>query len=376
MAKKKTREEIIRIYEDNGYKIIGESPSSSYDKCLCIDKDGYLYFTTYKIFLDKRYRGILDICGKSNPYTKENLENFIKINGGKSKVIHINKENLRKEKVILTCSECGKEYEKLYTHIIGNKKFTCYDCSYSEVGERNKKEIEDIREEFIKRNLIPLFEEYKNNKQRLDFEMEDGYRYSTIIDNIKNDRYQGIQVFSTRNPFYYYNVRLFIEKNNLNCTLIEQEKPNPKRERFKCSCGNEFTSNLDNVLFDLRHRCRKCTLAQSEIELRVEEWLKENNISYEMERRFDDCRRKKPLPFDFVLTIDEKIKIIEVDGIFHYENSYGEHLLELQKESDNIKNKYCKDNNIPLLRIPYWEFHNDTYKERLESFTSTDLAIQ
>ena len=25
------------------------------------------------------------------------------------------------------------------------------------------------------------------------------------------------------------------------------------------------------------------------------------------------------------------------------------------KKRDEIKNKYCKDNNIPLLRIPYWD---------------------
>ena len=28
------------------------------------------------------------------------------------------------------------------------------------------------------------------------------------------------------------------------------------------------------------------------------------------------------------------------------------------KERDMIKNKYCEDNNINLLRIPYWEDKN------------------
>lgn len=376
MAKKKTREEIRDIYESNGYSIIGDIPMASKVKCKCVDKNGYLYFTDYGIFLDKRYRGILDICGKSNPYTKENLENFIKINGGKSKVIHINKDNLRNEKIILTCSDCGEEYEKSYSHLIEHKKFACWSCSSSNGQKDNKIKIEDIRREFTQRGFIPLFDKYTSNKQRLDFEMEDGYRYSTILDNIKNDRYQGIQVFSTRNPFYYYNLRIFLKKNNLDCILIEQEKPNPKREKFKCSCGNEFTSNLDNVIFDLRHRCRKCTLSQSEIELRVETWLKENGVVFEMEYRFEDCRRKRALPFDFIIWINDTIRLIEVDGIFHYENAYGKNLLEKQKESDEIKNNYCRDKNIPLLRIPYWEFHDGTYKERLKSFTSTDLAIQ
>ena len=28
------------------------------------------------------------------------------------------------------------------------------------------------------------------------------------------------------------------------------------------------------------------------------------------------------------------------------------------QRNDNIKNQYCKDNNIKLVRIPYWEFDN------------------
>lgn len=34
-------------------------------------------------------------------------------------------------------------------------------------------------------------------------------------------------------------------------------------------------------------------------------------------------------------------------------------LTETQK-NDNIKNEYCKTNNIPLVRIPYWERDNIT----------------
>ena len=29
-----------------------------------------------------------------------------------------------------------------------------------------------------------------------------------------------------------------------------------------------------------------------------------------------------------------------------------------EEKRDGIKNNYCKNNNIPLLRIPYWEFNN------------------
>jgi len=57
--------------------------------------------------------------------------------------------------------------------------------------------------------------------------------------------------------------------------------------------------------------------------------------------------------------------LIEYDGEFHYKPArYSKDKnkmlvkLKYQQENDNIKNIYCKNNNIPLLRIPYWEFKN------------------
>ena len=35
-------------------------------------------------------------------------------------------------------------------------------------------------------------------------------------------------------------------------------------------------------------------------------------------------------------------------------------------EMDNIKNKYCLDNNIELIRIPYWNFTKEYYQEIIE----------
>lgn len=35
------------------------------------------------------------------------------------------------------------------------------------------------------------------------------------------------------------------------------------------------------------------------------------------------------------------------------------------KERDNIKNEYCKNNNIKLIRISYWELYSKKYKNTL-----------
>ena len=83
--------------------------------------------------------------------------------------------------------------------------------------------------------------------------------------------------------------------------------------------------------------------------------LNENNIKYEMEKKFPTCISPKGflLPFDFYL-IDKNI-LIEYDGEQHFKICFGqtEEKLKKQKEYDIIKNNWCEENNIKLIRIPY-----------------------
>ena len=105
------------------------------------------------------------------------------------------------------------------------------------------------------------------------------------------------------------------------------------------------------------HGCPECV--NSKGETIISEYLKENNINYISEYTFDDCRNKRPLPFDFYLP-DYNL-LIEYDGEQHFEPVDffgGEEQFEYQKYNDNIKNTYCIKNNINLIRIPYWDFDN------------------
>jgi hypothetical protein len=103
--------------------------------------------------------------------------------------------------------------------------------------------------------------------------------------------------------------------------------------------------------------CPKCN--NSKGELKVEKWLIENNIEYDNQKTFDDLIYKNNLYFDFYLP---KYNIcIEYDGRQHFEpDEYfgGEEKFNTNKIRDNIKNNYCKDNDIKLIRIPYYDFDN------------------
>lgn len=100
-------------------------------------------------------------------------------------------------------------------------------------------------------------------------------------------------------------------------------------------------------------------LNMSEGELKIREWLIENLIEYETEKTFEDLVNVFNLRIDFYLP---KHKIaIEFDGAYHFHEFEwvgGKETLEKTKIRDEIKNDYCKKNNIKMIRIPYWEFKN------------------
>jgi hypothetical protein len=85
-------------------------------------------------------------------------------------------------------------------------------------------------------------------------------------------------------------------------------------------------------------------------------FLINNNIKYINQHWYSDCRNILPLPFDFYLP-DYNI-LIEYDGRQHFESVDlfgGQEGFERRKLNDEIKNKYCIKNGIPLLRISHLE---------------------
>jgi len=128
---------------------------------------------------------------------------------------------------------------------------------------------------------------------------------------------------------------------------------------IKCPKHGEFKQRAGIHLNG--HACKKCQL--SKYEKMIMNYLDKNNIQNIPGFRFLDCRNKFPLPFDFYLP---KHNIcIEFDGEHHFKEidfSNGKltkeelsNRLKLNIINDNIKNEYCKNNRIKLIRISYYE---------------------
>lgn len=95
---------------------------------------------------------------------------------------------------------------------------------------------------------------------------------------------------------------------------------------------------------------------ESKGEKNIRKYLIKNNIIFIRQKRFDNCKDKIKLPFDFYLP--DYNTCIEFDGEQHFKSvEYwgGEKRLKDTQNKDHIKSTYCKKNNIKLLRIKYTE---------------------
>lgn len=106
----------------------------------------------------------------------------------------------------------------------------------------------------------------------------------------------------------------------------------------------------------------KCISKKSKMELYTESFLNHKSIKFLDQYSTFGCRYINPLRFDFAILDDNNniILLIEINGRQHYEPvEYfgGKKAFLKQQERDKIKRKYCEDNNIKLLEIPYWDFY-------------------
>jgi very-short-patch-repair endonuclease len=115
--------------------------------------------------------------------------------------------------------------------------------------------------------------------------------------------------------------------------------------------------------------CPKCNSSKGE--LRIEKYLKTTCLLFESQKRFDNCRNKKRLPFDFYIPAHNLL--IEYDGEQHFipvKMWGGEGGLERNQKRDAIKTRYAERHNIRLVRIPYTEY------DRIEEILSEALKLE
>lgn len=126
--------------------------------------------------------------------------------------------------------------------------------------------------------------------------------------------------------------------------------------------------------------CGKCPERQSLGELAISKMLINYKIPFIQEYIFEDFVYENGHHPRFDFYVPTKNYIIEYDGKQHFTYQASElswntkERFEKTQKQDRIKNQYCFDNNIPIIRIPYTVDLSTIGKEDLEPETSKYLV--
>jgi hypothetical protein len=97
------------------------------------------------------------------------------------------------------------------------------------------------------------------------------------------------------------------------------------------------------------HGCPLCKESRGERQIRF--ILGKYQFRFKSQFRFENCRNKLPLPFDFAIWIDDLINFTNCE-------IKNKEIFESIQLNDNIKKNWCLDNDIFLLVIPYFQYKN------------------
>ncbi len=124
--------------------------------------------------------------------------------------------------------------------------------------------------------------------------------------------------------------------------------------KCKCDCGKEILVSTNHLIDGGVSSCG-CLISKGEEKIR--QLLLQKNIDFITQKTFDSCRipsSGKVARFDFFI---QNKYLIEYDGQQHFRYdkkgwNTKENFIKTQ-EHDAYKNQWCRENNIPLIRIPY-----------------------
>jgi len=290
--------------------------------------------------------------------TNEFIEDAKKIHSDKydySLVSYIN----NKTKIKIICPIHGIFEQIPIYHI--NKKCGCPKCKF----EKLKKLFSHSKEYFIEKSKI-------NHRNKYDYSLVKYINNRTKVKIICP-----VHGVFEQTPFKHVNrgcqlcggtskntIDNFIEKakkihnNKYDYSLVEYIN-NKSNIKIICKEHGIFEQTPSKHI-NSKQGCPICGESKGEREIR--DILTDNNIEYISQKKFDNCKYFRPLPFDFYLP-NYNI-CIEFNGIQHHEpipffGGIDAHNKQIIK--DNIKEEFCINNNIKLIKIG----QNESVKNKL-----------
>ena len=264
------------------------------------------------------------------------------------------------------CKICGREWNSRPSNLLHGAG--CINCYKNNEFEKTKNKF--YNEIKIKNPYIDIVGEYKGDKKHITCRCK---KCNNIWDTaIPHNLLRGsgcpecakkaISSVIRKSPDCF---KSELEKVNPDIELLEDYKLSTIKIKCKCKkCNNIWDANPSDILHN-GSGCPYCKMSKGEEA--IKDILDRLNFNYKREYKLFGCESKISLRFDYAIFIDEKlICVIEYQGIQHYKpidfagkgKKWADESFISNQRRDEIKRSYCKENNIPLIEIPYYEYKN------------------
>ena len=249
----------------------------------------------------------------------------------------------------IQCIKCDYIWKKKLSNVVSGEKNKCPKC-YGKLPLTN-----DIVDDRLKDTNIKRIGNFISTSIKIEWECKVcNYHWDSSPRNILHEN---AHCPSCSNCIPLSNERIDEKiKDRPIIRIGNFTKNNSIKIEWKCKICDHQWKQHPNGIFNGRG-CPKCKMSKGE--LLIEQYLKDNNIKYEIQKMFDNCRLTHKLPFDFYLP--EYNLCIEYQGIQHFKpiNHFGGiEFLNSLKIRDQFKKQYCIDNGINFLEISYKDFNN------------------
>ena len=214
---------------------------------------------------------------------------------------HVNKHRIKY--FLCKCEVCGNIRPVRATALIDGTSTACSkSCSSSLLGMSFGKWT------VLKRDI--------SNPRNYICKCECGTIKSVYGGSLKNGVSKSCGCFKVVQTKHFFKTKAedHVGEKHGNLTILEPIlKGNDYWYRCLCDCGNECTILGKRLFYGATISCGCINSKANELMAKI---LTKKNIPFKRECRFEDCRDKNPLPFDFALfnNDDELIGLIENNG--------------------------------------------------------------
>lgn len=284
-------------------------------------------------------------CYKSEKKTTDVFRNELKIKYGNE--FELLSEYINNAaKVTVKHNKCGNEFDIKPTHLL--EKSRCAYCSGN-----FKKNSKNINNELLTTNSnVTIIGEIIGMNKQVKCKCNLGHEFYSIPSNLIKGHGCSICAGNSKHTMETLENKLKLKLHDDSYKIISISKYE-KVKVFHNKCGNIYETSKDSIRAG--SGCSKCSASKGEI--RIRKILNSMNIEYIEQYKFEKCINIRSLPFDFY--IPKLNTCIEYDGEGHYKPFKYKNALDKLKKTkinDNIKDEFCKNNSIKLIRIPYYDF--------------------